>query len=276
MPAHLHFCAIGQHGHVTWLLSMQALFFNHLYDPISLVRDNEVKAAMCSLGVHCQSFNGDVLYEPWEVLAEGARPFTTFATFWNRRAHCLRSEPSNLAERPLALLNHLCASHFCIQGHSLVMPSGLDYGSQMYSRHDALASANCVTLGWLRRVQKMPYPPPIPLPVPTAVPPRPPGVGGTSLDNLGLMSDEEAESNEQLYHSVWLCTPSQPWLAAPAAHIPIPGLASSCLQAPAAAWHLCWQWAHSISLICLLMHQLVGTTSWRSAERQPLDPFRIL
>ena len=62
----------------------QALFFNHLYDPISLVRDNEAKAAMCALGVHCQSFNGDVLYEPWEVLAEGARPFTTFATFWNR------------------------------------------------------------------------------------------------------------------------------------------------------------------------------------------------
>ena len=63
---------------------MQALFFNHLYDPISLVRDNEVKAAMCSLGVHCQSFNGDVLYEPWEVLAEGARPFTSFHTFWAR------------------------------------------------------------------------------------------------------------------------------------------------------------------------------------------------
>jgi len=63
---------------------VQALFFNHLYDPISLVRDNEVKAAMCSLGVHCQSFNGDVLYEPWEVLAEGARPFTSFYTFWAR------------------------------------------------------------------------------------------------------------------------------------------------------------------------------------------------
>ena len=27
----------------------QALFFNHLYDPISLVRDNEVKAAMMAL-----------------------------------------------------------------------------------------------------------------------------------------------------------------------------------------------------------------------------------
>ena len=52
------------------------------------------------------------------------------------------------------------------------------------------------------RVQKMPYPPPIPLPVPAAVPPQPPDVAGMTLDALELMSEEEAESNEQLYHSV--------------------------------------------------------------------------
>ena len=52
------------------------------------------------------------------------------------------------------------------------------------------------------RVQKMPYPPPIPLPVPAAVPPQPPDVAGVTLDALELMSEEEAQSNEQLYHSV--------------------------------------------------------------------------
>lgn len=57
-------------------------------------------------------------------------------------------------------------------------------------------------LGHMRRVQKMPYPPPIPLPVPTAVQPRPDGIAGLTLDALELMSDEEAQSNEQLYHSV--------------------------------------------------------------------------
>ena len=56
----------------------------------------------------------------------------------------------------------------------------------------------------MRRVQKMPYPPPIPLPVPTTVQPRPDGIPGLTLDALELMSDEEAQSNEQLYHSVWL------------------------------------------------------------------------
>ncbi len=72
----------------------QALFFNHLYDPISLVRDNEVKAAMLALKVHCQSFNSDVLYEPWEVLAEGGRPLTNFSAFWSRCA--LYSQASKL------------------------------------------------------------------------------------------------------------------------------------------------------------------------------------
>ncbi|KAK9819946.1 hypothetical protein WJX72_004261 [[Myrmecia] bisecta] len=62
----------------------QAVFFNHLYDPISLVRDNEVKAALAARGCHCQSFNADVLYEPWEVLADSGQPFTSFEGFWGR------------------------------------------------------------------------------------------------------------------------------------------------------------------------------------------------
>ena len=60
----------------------QALLFNHLYDPISMVRDNEVKAAMLSMNVHCQSFNSDVLYEPWEILSDQGRPFTSFEDYW--------------------------------------------------------------------------------------------------------------------------------------------------------------------------------------------------
>lgn len=67
----------------------QALFFNHLYDPISLVRDNQIKAAMAAAGVHCRSFNADVLFEPWLVLAEGGRPDTCCKDFWNRCA-CAR------------------------------------------------------------------------------------------------------------------------------------------------------------------------------------------
>lgn len=38
-----------------------------------MVRDNEVKAGLAAAGVHCQSFNAEILREPWEVLAPGGK-----------------------------------------------------------------------------------------------------------------------------------------------------------------------------------------------------------
>lgn len=60
------------------------LFFNHLYDPISLVRDHRTKEVLTAHGISVRSFNADLLYEPWEVLDERGQPFTTFASFWER------------------------------------------------------------------------------------------------------------------------------------------------------------------------------------------------
>jgi cryptochrome 2 len=67
-------------------LDAQGVFFNHLYDPISMVRDNEVKEALTTMGIACRSFTGDVLREPWEVLDPNGVPFSSFDTFW--AAHC--------------------------------------------------------------------------------------------------------------------------------------------------------------------------------------------
>ncbi|XP_042061648.1 cryptochrome-1-like [Salvia splendens] len=60
------------------------LFFNHLYDPISLVRDHRVKEVLTAEGVTVRSFNADLLYEPWEVLDQDGLPFNTFSGFWDR------------------------------------------------------------------------------------------------------------------------------------------------------------------------------------------------
>lgn len=60
------------------------LFFNHLYDPLSLVRDHRAKEILSENGIIVRSFNADLLYEPWEVLDDEGRPFTTFAAFWER------------------------------------------------------------------------------------------------------------------------------------------------------------------------------------------------
>jgi cryptochrome 1 len=53
-------------------------------DPLSLVQDHRVKELLTAEGITVQSFNADLLYEPWEVLDDDGCPFTMFAPFWNR------------------------------------------------------------------------------------------------------------------------------------------------------------------------------------------------
>ena len=208
-------------------LCPQALIFNHLYDPISLVRDNEVKAAMMGLGVHCQSFNGDVLYEPWEVLGEGGRPLTSFDTFWGRcaRAVCLSCSRCGLhfllAEQqcwrrlaqscriaPGLLPLHGC--HWqqgpCCQGLRDYCLSGAVRSTEQVLAHHLASVAGALNACFCAvcRVLKMPYPPPIPLPVPSALAPLPGACVSLDLEALGLMTAEEQQSNQQLYHCVRL------------------------------------------------------------------------
>ncbi|GER40271.1 cryptochrome 1 [Striga asiatica] len=66
------------------LTGAKQLFFNHLYDPISLVRDHRAKEVLTAEGIAVRSFNADLLYEPWEVLDPDSQPFSTFAGFWER------------------------------------------------------------------------------------------------------------------------------------------------------------------------------------------------
>lgn len=69
--------------------------FNHLYDPVSLVRDHSIKKELLEHNVMVQSYNGDLLFEPWEVYDENGQAFTTFAHYWNK---CLgmQMEPCSL------------------------------------------------------------------------------------------------------------------------------------------------------------------------------------
>jgi cryptochrome 2 len=51
-------------------------------DPVSLVRDHKVKSELQAVGLSVQSFNADLLYEPWEVYDVNGIAFTTFNEFW--------------------------------------------------------------------------------------------------------------------------------------------------------------------------------------------------
>lgn len=52
------------------------------------------------------------------------------------------------------------------------------------------------------RVMSMPYPPPSLLPIPTGLVHLPQPIAGLELHDLQLMTAEEEQSNQQLFHSV--------------------------------------------------------------------------
>ncbi|KAJ7570316.1 hypothetical protein O6H91_01G114800 [Diphasiastrum complanatum] len=83
------------------------VFYNHLYDPISLLRDHRVKQGLTENGIVVKTFNGDLLYEPWEVMNKEGQAFTTFETFW-QKCMSMPSEPESPTLPPRRLTPSLC------------------------------------------------------------------------------------------------------------------------------------------------------------------------
>ncbi len=75
--------------------SIQAVYWNRLYDPAAIERDRTIKTALSQEGLSCTSFNGHLLYEPWEVKTADDGFYRVFTPFWKA---CLK-----LPEPPLPL-----------------------------------------------------------------------------------------------------------------------------------------------------------------------------
>jgi deoxyribodipyrimidine photo-lyase len=62
----------------------QRAFWTRRYGAAEIAIDSSVKAALRRAGVDAQSFNGQLLREPWEVRTDGGTPFRVFSAFWRR------------------------------------------------------------------------------------------------------------------------------------------------------------------------------------------------
>jgi cryptochrome 1 len=86
-------------------MKADGVFFNHLYDPISMVRDNEVKTLLRRNEVVCQSFNCDTLREPWSVVDADSNAYASFESFW--KAHQDEERLGRVA-KPAPMVGRLC------------------------------------------------------------------------------------------------------------------------------------------------------------------------
>jgi len=66
-------------------LGAGAVFWTRRYGAAAIETDKAVKAALQAQGVEAQSFNGQLLREPWEVTTKAGQPMRVYTPFW--RAH---------------------------------------------------------------------------------------------------------------------------------------------------------------------------------------------
>ncbi len=69
-----------------------AVFWNRRYEPAIVKRDGEVEEALRKDGVRVETFAGNLLFEPTDVLTKERNPYRVFTPFW--KACRARGEPS--------------------------------------------------------------------------------------------------------------------------------------------------------------------------------------
>lgn len=78
-----------------------AVYWNRRYEPWATERDGEIKTALKQRDLDVQSFNGSLLYEPWEITTKQDTPFKVFSPFW--REVQSKGDPADPLAAPTSL-----------------------------------------------------------------------------------------------------------------------------------------------------------------------------
>jgi len=76
-----------------------AVFWNRCYEPWRIKRDMQIKEWLKEFRITCETFNGSLLWEPWEVHKKDGTPYRVFTPFYKNG--CLkRPEPPEPRDAP--------------------------------------------------------------------------------------------------------------------------------------------------------------------------------
>ena len=73
-----------------------AIVWNRCYEPYAIARDKALKADLTATGLEVASFNGSLLFEPWQIKTLEGGPFKVYSPFWRA---CLKTA----VEPPMAV-----------------------------------------------------------------------------------------------------------------------------------------------------------------------------
>jgi len=77
---------------------IKALYWNRCYEPWRIKRDAKIQAELSDEGIEVQSYNGSLLWEPWQVLKKDATAYKVFTPYYKKG--CLSNAPPVRAPLP--------------------------------------------------------------------------------------------------------------------------------------------------------------------------------
>jgi deoxyribodipyrimidine photo-lyase len=81
--------------------------WNRRYEPHFIRQDTHIKTALTKQGCAVKSFNGHLLFEPWEIQNKSGQPFRVFTPFWrNLSENSIRIDPLTPAPKKIAAITH--------------------------------------------------------------------------------------------------------------------------------------------------------------------------
>ncbi|MTI08993.1 cryptochrome/photolyase family protein [Curvivirga aplysinae] len=79
---------------LTEAYEIEAIYWNRCYEPWRIKRDIQIKEHLLSIGIEVKSFNGSLLWEPWQVQKKDGTPYKVFTPFY--RKGCLYAQAPRL------------------------------------------------------------------------------------------------------------------------------------------------------------------------------------
>lgn len=68
-----------------------AVYWNRCYEPWRMERDSHIKKVLTDQGLSIHSYNGSLLWEPWQINKPDGTPYRVFTPFY--RNGCLKAAP---------------------------------------------------------------------------------------------------------------------------------------------------------------------------------------
>ncbi len=88
-----------------------AIFWNRCYEPWRITRDKDIKESLKNQGYEVQTFNGSLLWEPWEIKKDDGTPYRVFTPFY--RKGCLKT---SLPDKPTSEPKSIDVYNFAPKG----------------------------------------------------------------------------------------------------------------------------------------------------------------